>query len=54
MIRRPAGPRAGTIDGIDATVVLLAAPGDRIVTSDLSDLKRLADAAGSRPVIIAC
>jgi len=45
---------AGTADAIDATVVLLAAPGDRILTGDLADLTRLAEAAGNRPVIVAC
>jgi hypothetical protein len=45
---------AGTAGPIDATVVLLAAPGDRILTSDPSDLSRLAEAAGNRPVIVAC
>jgi hypothetical protein len=45
---------AGSTDAIDATVVLLAAPGDRILTSDPGDLTRLAEAAGNRPVIIAC
>jgi hypothetical protein len=43
---------AGTADPIDATVVLLAAPGDRILTSDPGDLARLAAAAGNRPVIV--
>ena len=45
---------AGTADPIDATVALLAAPGDRILTSDPDDLARLAEAAGNRPVIITC
>ena len=45
---------AGTADAIDATVVLLAAPGDRILTSDPGDLDRLAAAAGNRPVIVTC
>jgi hypothetical protein len=45
---------AGTSDAIDATVVLLAAAGDRILTSDPRDLARLAEAAGNRPVIITC
>lgn len=45
---------AGTADPIDATVVLLAAPGDRILTSDPDDLARLAAAAANRPVIVAC
>ena len=44
----------GTADPIDATVVLLAAPGDRILTSDPDDLTRLAEAAANRPVIVAC
>ncbi len=44
----------GTADPIDASVVLLAAPGDRILTSDPGDLARLAAAAGNRPVIVAC
>src|SRR5690349_14714133 len=42
---------AGTADPIDATVVLLAAPGDRILTSDPEDLARLAAAARNRAVI---
>ena len=45
---------AGTADAIEATVVLLAAPGDRIVTSDPDDLTRLAAAAANRPAIIPC
>jgi DNA-binding transcriptional MocR family regulator len=45
---------AGTADAIDATVVLLAAPGDRIVTNDPDDLTRLAAAAANRPAIIPC
>lgn len=45
---------AGTADAIDATVVLLAAPGDRILTSDPRDLTRLVEAAGNRAVIVAC
>jgi hypothetical protein len=45
---------AGTADSIDATVVLLAAPGDRILTSGPGDLSRLAEAAGNRPVIVTC
>ena len=46
--------RSGTSDPIDATVVLIAAPGDRIVTSDPGDLRSLAEAAGSRAMIVAC
>jgi hypothetical protein len=45
---------AGTADPIDATVVLLATPGDRILTSDPDDLARLAAAAANRAVIVAC
>ena len=45
---------AGTAGAIDATVVLLAAPGDRILTSDPGDMTRLAAAAGNRAVVIAC
>ena len=45
---------AGTADAIDATVVLLAMPGDRILTSDPGDLDLLAAAAGNRPVIVPC
>ena len=45
---------AGTTDPIDATVVLLAGPGDRILTSDPGDMIRLAEAARNRAVIIAC
>jgi hypothetical protein len=44
----------GTSDPVDATVVLLASPGDRIVTSDPQDLAALAEAAANRAVIIAC
>ncbi|HEY2280921.1 MAG TPA: hypothetical protein VGI00_21395 [Streptosporangiaceae bacterium] len=46
--------QAGTADPIDATVVLLANPGDRILTSDPDDLTRLAEAAKSRAVVVAC
>ena len=45
---------AGTADPIDATVVLLAAPGDRILTSDPGDIACLAAAAGSRAVVVNC
>ena len=43
---------AGTADPIDATVALLAAPGDRILTSDPGDLTRLVSAARNRAVIV--
>ncbi len=46
--------QAGTFDPIDATVVLLAEPGDRILTGDPDDLSVLASAAASRALIVAC
>jgi hypothetical protein len=46
--------QAGTDDPIDAIVVLLAGPGDRILTSDPKDLARLAAAARNRAVIVPC
>jgi hypothetical protein len=45
---------AGTADAIDATVVLLAVPGDRILTSDPGDISLLATAAENRAVVVAC
>jgi hypothetical protein len=39
--------KAGTADPIDATVVLLAQAGDRILTSDPHDISRLAAAAAN-------
>jgi hypothetical protein len=53
--RCTAGFRAsGCGDPADATVVLLASPGDRILTSDPEDLAPLAEAAANRTVIVAC
>jgi hypothetical protein len=46
--------QADTTDPVDATVVLLARPGDRILTSDPDDLTKLASAAGNSAVIVAC
>jgi hypothetical protein len=45
---------AGTADPVDATVVLLAAPGDRILTGDPTDISRLAAKAGNRAIIVGC
>jgi hypothetical protein len=45
---------AGTADPVDATVVLLAAAGDRIVTSDPGDIALLAAAAANRAIVVAC
>ncbi len=46
--------RSRTADAIDAPVVLLARPGDAIVTSDVHDVARLADTAGLSIMIIEC
>ena len=46
--------RSDTSDAVDATVVLLASPGDRILTGDGDDLARLASAAANRAVIVQC
>jgi hypothetical protein len=46
--------RARLRDAIDASVALLAGPGDRVLTSDPGDLRRLCDAAGSRAVVVDC
>lgn len=55
------GRRAGELfgatrlkDAIDASVALLARPGDRVLTSDPGDLRRLCDAAGSKAVVVDC
>jgi hypothetical protein len=45
---------AGTADPIDATVVLLAQAGDRILTSDPDDISRLAAAAANGSIVVAC
>ena len=44
----------GTSDPVDATVVLLASAGDRILTSHPGDLAPLAEAAANLAVIVAC
>ena len=44
----------GTSDPVDATVVLLASAGDRILTSDPGDLALLAEAAANRAVVVGC
>ena len=43
--------KAGMSDPIDAAVVLIAESGDRIVTSDPDDIRRLAEAA-ARPLTV--
>jgi hypothetical protein len=45
---------AGASDPVDATVVLLARAGDRIITSDVDDLSRLASAAATGCMIVTC
>lgn len=46
--------RAGLADPVDATVALLARPGDRIVTGDPDDLAVLVAAAGNRALVLPC
>ena len=46
--------RAGTSDPIDATVVLVADNGDRILTSDPDDIGHLVATAGARVAVITC
>ena len=46
--------RAGTSDPVDATVVLVAESGDRILTSDPVDVGRLVTAAGTLAAVIPC
>lgn len=46
--------RAGTDDAVDASVVAVSAPGDRIATSDPSDMSRLVAAAERAIVVVAC
>ena len=46
--------KAGTDDPIDATVVLVARPGDHILTSDTDDIEHLAANCGKRVTVISC
>ena len=46
--------RARLRDAIDASVALLAGPGDRVLTSDPGDLRQLCDAAGNKAVVVDC
>ena len=46
--------RAHSDDPIDATVVLVARSGDRILTIDPADIDRLASCSGKRLVIVPC
>jgi hypothetical protein len=60
-VTREDGMRAGELlgrarlrDAIDASVALLAGPGDRVLTSDPGNLRRLCDAAGNKAVVVDC
>jgi len=46
--------KARADDPIDATVVLIARSGDRVLTSDPGDIARLASSSGKRLTIISC
>jgi hypothetical protein len=46
--------KARTDDPIDATVVLVARSGDRILTSDPDDIGRLASCSGKKLAIVPC
>ena len=46
--------KARTDDPIDATVVLVARSGDRVVTSDPEDIGRLASSSGKRLAMVPC
>lgn len=46
--------QAGLADPVDAALVLLARPGDDILTSDVGDISRLARAAGRRVRAVPC
>lgn len=46
--------KASTQDPIDATLVLVAHSGDRIVTSDPQDIQHLASVAGRSVAIVRC
>ena len=46
--------KSRTDDPIDATVVLVARSGDRILTRDPDDIGRLASSSGKRLVIVPC
>lgn len=46
--------RADAIDAADATIVAVASPGDRIVTSDPSDIRTLVAASGLAVLVVPC
>jgi hypothetical protein len=45
---------AGLTDAVDATVALLAKPGDQLYTSDPEDLRTLCGAAGNKAAVLGC
>jgi hypothetical protein len=46
--------KSGTADPVDATVVAIAATGDRILTSDAEDIRRLVTASGRAIGVVPC
>lgn len=46
--------KSGLEDPIDAAVVLIARHGDRVLTSDVDDISRLAGAARRKVVVVGC
>jgi len=46
--------RAGMNDAVDASVVAIAATGDRILTGDVGDIGPLAEASGRSILLVAC
>lgn len=46
--------RAKTSDAVDATVALLAQDGDTVLTSDVTDLKKLLAAAECKARVVRC
>lgn len=60
-VTREDGMRAGELlgktrmkDAIDASVALLAKPGDRVLTSDAGDLRTLCAGARNKAVVVDC
>jgi hypothetical protein len=46
--------KSGSGDAPDATVVVVAETGDRVLTSDPSDIERLVQASGRSILVVAC
>ena len=46
--------RSDTADAVDATLVAVAAPGDRILTSDPGDIRALVTASGLAVLVVPC